>query len=171
MNEIAARLVLATLAFFMTACSILMPAPVNIGDSEADVIAKRGQPTHYYQDGKHRLLEYTTGPMGQQTYMARVDETGKVISFEQVLTTEKFATIKLNESTKSDVLRTVGAPGETSYLPLSDLEVWSYTYKQDWTWDSVMHIHFDKAGVVRKMINLPDPRYDTDTDFIFSMRR
>lgn len=171
MKEIVARLVLAMLAFFMTACSVLMPAPVNVGDSEADVIAKRGQPTHYYQDGKHRLLEYTTGPMGQQTYMARVDETGKVISFEQVLTTEKFATIKLNESTKDDVLRTVGAPGETSYLSLSDLEVWSYTYKRDAIWDSIMHIHFDKSGIVRKMFYLRDLRYDPDTDFIFGMRQ
>jgi hypothetical protein len=165
MNELTARLLLATLAFFMTACSILMPAPVNPGDSEADVIAKRGQPTHSYQDGKHRLLEYTTGPMGQQTYMARIDENGKVISFEQVLTTEKFATIKLNESTKSDVLRIVGAPGETSYLSLSDLEVWSYTYKRDVIWNSIMHVHFDKAGVVRKMFYLPDLRYDPDPPF------
>lgn len=169
MKEIAARLALAILAILMTACSILMPAPINPGDSEADVIAKRGQPTHYYQDGKHRLLEYATGPMGQQTYMARIDENGKVISFEQVLTTEKFATIKLNESTKSDVLRIVGAPGETSYLSLSDLEVWSYTYKQDAIWNSIMHVHFDKAGVVRKMIRLPDPRYDPDPPF--GMRR
>lgn len=150
-------------------CSMLMPAPVNAGDSEADLIAKRGQPTHVYQDGQQRLLEYAQGPWGQATYMARVGADGKVISYEQVLTVEKFNTIKIGEATKTDVLHTVGAPSETSYLSLTDLEVWSYPYKESNAWDSVMHVHFDKGGIVRKMINLPDPRFDPDARFPFGM--
>lgn len=146
----------------MAACSVLMPAPVNVGDSESDLIAKRGQPTGRYQDGQDHLLEYALGPWGQRTYMARVGANGKVVSFEQVLTVQKFGTIKVGESTKNDVLRTVGAPSETSYLTLTDLEVWTYPYKESEVWNSMMHVHFDKAGVVRKMLNLPDPRFDPD---------
>lgn len=166
----APRIFFAGMVLLLAGCAALLPPPVNVGDSEAEVIAKRGQPTNRYQDGKHKLLEYATGPMGQQTWMARIDESGDVISFEQVLTTEKFAQIKLNESTKDDVLRIVGAPGETSYLHLSDLEVWSYTYKRDRLWDSIMHIHFDKSGVVRKMLYLRDYRYDPDVNhFMLSL--
>lgn len=153
------------------ACAALIPAPVNIGDTESEVIAKRGHPTHRYQDGKDHLLEYALGPWGQKTYMARIDASGKIISFEQVLTSQKFATIKVGEATKDDVLRTIGAPTETSYLSLTDLEVWSYPYKESGVWNSMMHVHFDRAGIVRKMLNGPDPHFDPDDRFPFSILR
>jgi hypothetical protein len=151
------------------ACSVLLPAPITPGESEAEVIASRGQPTHRYQDGADHLLEYALGPWGQKTYMARINREGKVVSFEQVLTVQKFASIKVGEATKADVLRAIGAPSETSYLPLTDLEVWSYPYKESNAWNSIMHVHFDKSGVVRKMLNGPDPRYDPDSRFPFGI--
>lgn len=153
----------------LSACSVLMPAPVAIGDSEADLITKRGLPTNRYTDGKDQLLEYASGPWGQRTYMARVAADGKVASFEQVLTVEKFGTIKVGQATKADVLRTVGAPSETSYLSLPDLEVWSYPYRESEAWNSVMHVHFDKQGIVRKMLNGPDLRFDPDRRFPFGL--
>ena len=103
--------------------------------------------------------------------MGRINPNGKVVSFEQVLTTQKFASIKVGEATKMEVLRTIGAPSETSYLPLTDLEVWSYPYKESNVWNSFMHVHFDKSGIVRKMLNGPDPRYDPDSRFPFGMMR
>jgi hypothetical protein len=151
----------------LNACTSLIPAPINVGDTESDVIAKRGQPTHRYQNNKGRLLEYALGPWGQKTYMARLDENGKVVSFEQVLTNQKFASIKVGEATKEDVLRTIGAPTETSYLSLTDLEVWSYPYKESGVWNSMMHVHFDRKGIVQKMLNGPDPHFDPDERFPF----
>ena len=151
------------------ACTTLIPAPVSVGDSESDVIAKRGQPTQRHQDGKDHLLEYATGPWGQRTYMARIGPDGKVVSFEQVLTVQKFATVKVGETTKDDILKTFGRPSNTSYLPLRDLEVWSYPYKESDVWNSLMHVHFDQSGVVRQMMNGPDPRFDPDRKFPFGM--
>lgn len=153
----------------LSACAALMPAPVVIGESEADLIAKRGLPTNRYNDGQEQLLEYSYGPWGQRTYMARVGADGRVAAFEQVLTVEKFSTLKVGEATKADVLRTVGAPTETSYLSLPDLEVWSYAYREYDTWNSVMHVHFDKGGIVRKMLNGPDLRFDPDRRFPFGL--
>lgn len=169
--KFVSRLLLTGLVTALGACSALFPAPVNIGDSEAQLLAKRGQPTHHYQDGKDQLWEYALGPWGQATYMARIDSNGKIISFEQVLTSQKFASIKIGEATKDDVLRTVGAPSETSYLSLSELEVWTYPYKENGVWNSLMHVHFDKSGLVRKMLNGPDPRFDSDDRFPFGMHR
>lgn len=161
----ATHLFFACMVTIMAACTTLFPDAVNVGDTESNLIAKRGRPTHRYQDGKDHLLEYALGPWSQKTYMARIGPDGKVIAFEQVLTVEKFATIKIGTATKEDVLRTIGAPLETSYLNLSDLEVWSYPYKEHDTWNSLMHVHFDRNGIVRKMLNGPDLRFDPDRRF------
>lgn len=155
----------------LSACATLFPPAVNIGDTEADLIAKRGQPTNRYQDGNSHLLEYALGPWGQKTYMARIDASGKVVSFEQVLTIEKFASIKVGETRKDDVLHVIGTPSETSYLSLRDMEVWSYPYKEANVWNSIMHVHFDRQGIVRQMLNGPDPRFDPDLKFPFGLMR
>ncbi|HEV7619640.1 MAG TPA: hypothetical protein VGO51_16205 [Burkholderiaceae bacterium] len=162
---------LAALLTTLAACATFGFASVNPGDSEADVVAKLGPPTHRYQDGKDHLLEYMNGPFGQTTYMARIGPEGRLISYEQVLTTQKFGTLPVGQATKEDVLRTVGAPSETIYLTLSQLEVWSYPYRESDVWDSVMSIHFDNGGIVRRLQNGPDPRRDPDSRWPFAFRR
>ena len=77
-----------------------------------------------------------------------------------MLTGQKFATLKIGAATRDEVLRTLGRPAERSYLSLPDLEVWSYRYKESGVWNSMMHIHFDRAGTVRMMQNGPDPMYE-----------
>lgn len=149
-----AALVLAALG----GCASLHTAPPQPGEPEAQVIARLGQPTHRYSEGNTRLLEYMTGPWGQATFMARIGPDGRLISYEQVLDTAHFSRIEAGRSTKADVLRTIGAPSETSYLALPQLEVWSYPYRESNAWDSVMHVHFDNAGIVRMMQNGPDRR-------------
>lgn len=130
------------------------------GDSVDAVRAKMGQPQAVYPEGGGQLLEYTTQPMGQFAWMAHVGPDGRLTAFEQVLTGEKFATIKVDQATKEDVLRTIGHPAEVSALPLRDLEVWSYRYKESGVWNSMMHVHFDRNGIVRQMLNGPDRMYD-----------
>jgi hypothetical protein len=160
--NIIVRCISISAVTLLSACASFFPSPVQIGDSEAALIEKRGEPTHRYKDGNTDLLEYATGPWGQRTYMARLGPDGKVASFEQVLTMEKFATIKVGEANKDAVLRTIGAPSDTSALPLRDLEVWTYPYKESDVWNSMMHVHFDRDGIVRQMLNGPDPRYDAN---------
>lgn len=135
-----------------------------LGDSAAQVLAARGTPTHRYRVGSEELLEYMHGPYGQETWMARIGSDGKLISFEQVLTDEKFATLKLGVTNKQDVLHTIGAPSEQTYFPLSRLEAWTYPYKQYGIWDSLMHVHFDHAGIVRKLEITPDMRFNGRND-------
>ncbi|SNT21137.1 hypothetical protein SAMN06265795_11755 [Noviherbaspirillum humi] len=151
-------------------CAILNPTPPAMGEPEAQVIGRLGQPTHVYQDGNGKLLEYKTGPFGQRTYMARIGSDGRLASYEQVLTNEKFASIKVGEAGKNDVLHAIGAPSGTSYLSLSDLEVWTYPYKESGVWNSLMHVHFDRNGIVQRMMSGPDPRFDPDRRFPFGLR-
>lgn len=150
-----------------SACTVLTPPQLHTGETEADVVAKLGRPTARIPDSNGYLLEYSRNPWGQAIDMARFSSDGRLISYEQVLTTEKFATIKLGASSKTDVVRTVGHPSKTSYLPRQQLEVWTYPYKENGVWNSLMHIHFSNDGIVRKMENGQDLRFDRDGKFGF----
>ena len=150
---------LALLAALAGCAGMLREQPL-IGDPLATVTAKFGQPTAMYPASSGQVLEYATGPFGQATYMARIGADGRLASFEQVLTAEKFATLKIGAANKTEVLHTLGRPAERSYLSLSDLEVWSYRYKEAGVWNSMMHVHFDRGGILRMMQNGPDPMYE-----------
>ncbi|HEV7856436.1 MAG TPA: outer membrane protein assembly factor BamE [Herminiimonas sp.] len=161
----AFRTLLLATSLALSGCAALAPPLIDVGEPEASVIAKLGRPSAVIPDGEEHLLEYTRNPWGQATYMARIDSDGRLVSYNQVLTTATFATIKPGISTKTDVLRTIGHPSETSYLPRLQLEVWSYPYKEEGVWNSIMHVHFDNTGVVRKMENGMDLRFDRDSRF------
>lgn len=156
-------------ALLLSGCAGMGSRTVVLGDPESQVIASLGNPTNVYKDGNSRLLEYRTGPWGQRTYMARIGPDGKLVSYEQVLTNEKFASIAVGSATKDDVLRRVGSPSQTSYLSLKNLEVWSYPYRESDSWNSVMHIHFDQRGIVHSLQNGQDLRFDRDGRFPFMM--
>jgi hypothetical protein len=141
-------------------CASLSGPPLLPGDSIDTVKLKLGTPTASYSAGQEQLLEYANGPMGQTTWMAHIGADGRLTRLEQVLTGEKFATIKVGSARHEDVLRAVGRPAEKSFLPLRDFEVWSYRYKEAGVWNSMMHVHFDRAGVVQMMQNGPDPMYE-----------
>lgn len=147
---------LALLAGLLAGCAGIGAPTVTPGQSEAEVIGALGAPSARYQDGDDSILAYVRGPWGQQTYMARLDAGKRLKSYEQVLTTQKFATVKIGATTQQAILHTFGTPAETSYLSLSDLTVWTYRYKESNAWDSMMHVHFDRNGIVRKMLNGPD---------------
>lgn len=144
----------------LTGCVGLMRTAPSIGDPVEVVKAKFGQPTAVYPAPSGQVFEYATGPLGQFTWMAHIGADGKLSAFEQVLSAEGFGKIKIDSATKQDVLHTLGRPAEHSYLALPDLEVWSYRYKESGVWNSMMHVHFNRAGIVKMMQNGPDPMYE-----------
>ncbi len=147
------------LAGLLISCTTLDYPPPKMGMSEQELIVKAGKPSAQYQDGKDKLLEYS-GYWGQQTYMARFGADGRLKSWEQVLTSPKFATVKVGQMTRQQVQLTFGTPAETMVMPFMKDEIWSYRFKEQGVWNSLMHIHFDQAGVVRKMYTGPDPHFD-----------
>ncbi|MDP5007423.1 MAG: outer membrane protein assembly factor BamE [Glaciimonas sp.] len=151
---------LAILTLALSGCASLTAPPVHPGESETQVISRLGRPTATYQNGKDRLLEYNRGAFGQTTYMADIAPDGRLVSYEQVLTLEKFATIKVGTFTKDDVLRTIGHPVDTITYNRVKLEGWNYGYKESGVWNSLMTVYFDQAGIVRKLENGPDPRFE-----------
>lgn len=149
------------LAVALAGCAGLVRHTPSLGDPLPVVTAKMGQPTAVYPEpGGGQELEYATGPSGQFTFMAHIGPDGRLSAYEQVLTGEKFATIKVDHATKDDVLRTIGHPAERSTVATHDYEVWSYRYKEAGVWNSMMHVHFDQNGIVRQMLNGPDPMFE-----------
>jgi len=71
-----------------------------------------------------------------------------------------FATLKPGLDTQATVAQKLGRPYDTMYLGLRDMNVWSYKYKQAGIWHSLMHIHFDRHGVLRELMAGPDPDYE-----------
>jgi outer membrane protein assembly factor BamE (lipoprotein component of BamABCDE complex) len=156
------KAILSVLLLTLSACAIFIPPKLTPGETEAEVVAKLGKPTARIPDSNGFLLEYTRNPWGQATNMARFDSNGRLVSYEQVLTVENFATIKPGVATKADVLRAIGHPSDTSYLSRLQLEVWAYPYKESNVWNSVMYVHFDNNGIVKLMQNGPDMRFERD---------
>jgi hypothetical protein len=150
---------IASLAFaaLLAGCAGMHPQP---GATEAEVRAQLGRPTDVYRAGDDTLLEYAQGPVGQFTWMARIGPDGKLISYQQVLTEQRFGEIKVGKSTRDDVLRLVGRPSETSGLPLQGLDLWSYRYIREGVWDSLLSVGFDKQGVVRLVQDGMDPEHE-----------
>jgi hypothetical protein len=144
-------------------CAPLIRHTPSVGDPTGVVIQKMGLPRATYPDpGGGQEFEYTTEPMGQYTWMAHIGRDGRLTQFDQVLTGQTFATIKIDQANKADVLRTIGHPAEQSAVALHHYEVWSYRYKESGVWNSMMHVHFDRDGIVRLMLNGPDPMYERD---------
>lgn len=153
------RSLLSAIPFFLvlSGCAQMGPPPA-LGQPEADVVARLGPPTAVYQAGGARLLEYRHGPMGQTTDMARIGPDGRLQSFEQVLTMEKFARIVPDRTRQDEVLQLVGAPSEILFYRNVQMNGWNYPYKESNVWDSMMTIYVDSGGMVRRMENGPDPR-------------
>jgi len=158
---LAALALSLSLSLSLGGCTQLLRQPPPAGAPLAEVQAKLGTPRAVYRlpDGG-QVLEYAGQPMGQFQHMATIGADGRLVSYEQVLTSEKFATVKIGRSTKDDILRTFGHPAETSRVAFHNYEVWSYRYKEAGVWNSMMHVHFDEGGIVQQMINGPDPMYD-----------
>ena len=147
-------------ALLLTGCAMFGPPPVP-GETVQQVVDKLGPPQGVYPEpGAGQVFEYPQGPYGQVTFMARFGPDNRLQSYEQVLTGEKFALLKIDRATKADVLRTIGRPAEQSRVAMHNYEVWSYRYKENGVWNSMMHVHFDEQGIVRLMQNGPDPMFD-----------
>lgn len=137
------------------------PAGLPLGSTEAQVIARMGQPTGRYQlpQGGTRL-EFARGPQGRETYMVDFDAKGGSILWEQVLTPQTFLSLQSGMSTE-EVLMRIGHPGSTRDFPRQQLWVWNYRYPTfDCLWYQVS-IGYD--GKFIGAANTTDPQCDKPT--------
>jgi len=160
MKDIRTISALLVFAVGATGCGSLQRT-LPAGTPLADVTARLGQPTATYAEpGGGQVLEYRGQPMGQFQHIATIGADGRLVSYDQVLTSENFAKVQLNRWTRDDILRHFGQPAEMGRVRLDDREVWSYRYKEDKVWNSMMNVYFNARGVVIRLQNTPDPLLD-----------
>ena len=153
----------ATLALILSlgACAPMIRRTPAVGAPLAEVTAKLGKPDAVYPDpAGGQVLEYRGQPMGQFQHMARIGADGRLISYEQVLTSENFARIEVGRWNRDDVLRNFGRPAEVVRSRLEEGEIWSYRYKEKGVWNSVMNVDLNARGTVLRVYNSPDPLLD-----------
>lgn len=158
------------IAVLLTLAACAGPSRIQPGSTEAQALEAAGNPTMSCPtaDGGKRLI-WSGQPYGQFTWAADVSADGRVKQSEQVLTDPSFERLRSGTWTKDEVrcafgppaeIGTVGVPGGPSHL------VWSYRYKQDTVWNSLMYVYFDGAGIVTRFHPGPDPLYDVnDSEF------
>ncbi|WP_240493595.1 hypothetical protein [Pandoraea sp. ISTKB] len=136
--------------------------------SQADVQAQLGKPKEVYPlaPGITRWL-YPTKPFGEETIAADFDAQGRLLGTTQVLSTTEFNKVEVGKWTKTDVLHHFGEPVETSAFPLMKREVWTYRFKQDDVWFSMMNFYFDPDGIVQTTQISPDPLHEKRDNNMF----
>lgn len=76
-----------------------------------------------------------------------------------------FAALQPGVDTQASIAQKLGRPYDTTHLALRDMNVWSYKYRQAGIWRSLMHLHFDRQGVLRELMSGPDPDYEDRRSF------
>ncbi len=152
----AAVLIATALVATLAACA--HPDALREGQTRAELDARFGRPAAERHDPDGDVLIYSSAPLGQRASAAHLDARGRVSRVEPLLDTEHFATIRVGEWNKNDVLTHFGTAAQFSRV--AHYEVWSYRYREAETWDSLFHVMFDAAGVVRQVQNGPDPLYE-----------
>lgn len=90
---------------------------------------------------------------------------GVLVAPNPEATDATFAALQPGIDTQATVAHKLGRPYDTTYLTLRDMNVWSYKYRQAGIWHSLMHIHFDRQGVLRELMSGPDPDYENRRAF------
>ncbi len=149
------------LALSLSACYTPPWQTISPNASQAEVQARLGKPREVYPlpPDVTRWL-YPTKPFGEETIAADFDAQGRLLGTAQVLSMPEFNKVEIDKWTKTDVLHHFGEPVETSYFPLMKREVWTYRFKQDDVWYSMMNFYFDADGIVKTTQISPDPLHE-----------
>ncbi|MEQ4617299.1 MAG: hypothetical protein ABN482_04555 [Corticimicrobacter sp.] len=145
----------------LTACA--SPADIAVGTAQADIYARFGLPTHTcpLPDGGQRQI-WSQQPNGQYAWALETNASGTVQSNEPVLTDASFQRLATGRWTPEQVVCAFGPPAEIGEVGLPSVRqtVWSYRYRQDHVWNSLMYVYFGNGDTVTRFHPGPDPRYE-----------
>ncbi|HZZ93047.1 MAG TPA: hypothetical protein VFE23_10815 [Usitatibacter sp.] len=116
--------------------------------TEDDVRRSMGNPAMVFdtRDGGRELV-YPRGPMGNETFIARVGQGGTLQSIDQVLNDGNFDMIEPG-LTEDDILRRLGPPRDSMAYSLSRTHSWDWKYMDMWGYPALFSVTFDERGIV-----------------------
>ncbi len=112
----------------LQACTTYSPSNSMLGMSVSDVIEAMGKPDREIRLTEGTRLEFPRGPKGKHTYFVNFDEQGKLVSWQQVLTEERFKKI-LPGMPEEEIVNLIGSGKERFGLARNRGYVWSYRYQ------------------------------------------
>ena len=123
------------------------------------------------QDDLTSRFVWSTQPMGQYAWAAEVDSKQQLKQVSQVLNDEEFNLLGQGTWHEEQVLCHFGPPADKDITPYKGVKmrVWSYRYKQNGAWDSMMYVYFDEKGVVKHYHPGPDPLKERDIHFMLRL--
>lgn len=154
---------------FATAAALLVAGCANMHDIPpgtplAEVQARHGAPTLEcpLADGS-RSMVWSSQPMGQFAWSTQVTPDGRVGVVEQILTDAAFRRVETGVWDEERMRCTFGPPADISTVGMPSVRqtVWSYRYRQDGVWNSLMHVYVSDDGIVQRLHPGPDPLYDS----------
>jgi hypothetical protein len=160
-NAIAVRLVARAGALLLAALAGCA-APITPGAGFNEALSARGTPAVRVTlpAGGERAIYSNT--FGQFNQVIESDGSGKVVRVYNSLTDDAFAQIRIGQWRAEDVRAAFGRPAETTVVGFAEkrARVWSYRYRQDGVWNSLMHIHFGDDGRVTEFYPGPDQLFE-----------
>ena len=160
--RVARRWLALALVALLVGCS-LMPERVPMGATRSEIESRLGQPTavHALADGAR--LQYSRQPAGQQVYNLDLGADGRLLKVEQVMDAGWLQRIEVDRWTRDDALLNLGRPALIERVARWDGDIWTYRF-QEATGSRQVHLHLDRAGVVRRVVFTDEPMPDDALD-------
>lgn len=129
--------------------------------TEADARRVMGPPTAVHNAppgaGYAQSLEYSRGPAGRQTYMARFDASGRLLRIDQVLQLNTLAQVRVGIDDMDSIDGLLGRPGRNAGISrLYGGPTWDY-YAEDGGRHTIISVTFNQEGVVAATGWMMDP--------------
>ncbi len=123
--------------------------------TEADVRRVMGEPALEFglPDGGRRLA-YPRGPLGTETFMARLGPDGRLVGIEQVLDEAHFARIRVGASRAEEVRRLIGPPYAVESYPRQGQTAWVYRFTDLWSYPADFSVIFGPDGRVADTVTI-----------------
>jgi hypothetical protein len=124
--------------------------------TETEVRHDMGTPAEVYDnsDGS-KLLAFPRGPLGVQTFMAKISSEGRLESLEQVLNEAHFDRIVVTRTKQDEVRRLIGPPCEVMEFPRLRQVAWTYRFRDSYNRLADFSVMLDPAGTVVRTVIVP----------------
>jgi len=146
------------LAALLAGCS-LMPERVPLGATQGEIESRLGRPTAMHALPEGTRLQYSRQPAGQQVYNLDLGTDGRLQQVEQVMDAGWLQRVEVDRWTREDALLHLGRPALVERVARWDGDIWTYRF-QEVTVSRQVHLHLDRAGVVRRVMFTDEPQPD-----------